>query len=592
MKTKSKKRPPKGKWETYGASNEEQTKESLYLEKYRELAGASFDEEELIEMFKKYNFEDEQISKEINNRVKMGDDYEWKEIRKGKAVTTRSIDPVFHKKKNYRTDKSVPSYDINEDDFQEAADANRNKKGSYNKYRDFYHYNSKKPKRPFQKCYEVSSDYKFPTSNNEVKDNDKKEENTQEKNNENDKNEKNENVEKENLKDENLTDKKNKEDNVQLEINEKTKEDNNEFNNNDEEENAKNNLISLKENAFNNLKRFKRNKNQNNNSDKDTSNLNNNREKNRYYQQNELNNKKEDSNFPENDTFSQQEFKTYIRNFFGNMKRCSKRIENNIKIANSKDSESSDEKSPEITKIRSKNTNLPNNYYINQKNNIIIQHNGKKITGQYRKNSIQREEKENDLELESKVSDFFISSCYDNPYREQYLKAINEKRKQNPDKVVELVFPQFPPGPLMQPYPNMYQYNPYINPNMYMMPPQYQMQNSMINPGINSQINEQINTEIGKRVNPQLSNQINSSMNSQMNVPINNQINSNMMINMNNIDQQGQNNISKTDNRNQSNNITEQFPYNVNNNQSSSSGNLNIGSNGGEQIEINNSPEL
>ena len=85
----------------------------------------------------------------------------------------------------------------------------------------------------------------------------------------------------------------------------------------------------------------------------------------------------------------------------------------------------------------------------------------------------------------TKVNDIYISACYDNPQREQILKMINEKRKQNPDKIVEVLFTQFP-NPLSF-YSNMYQpYNQY-NPYMYMMPSptNYPMQPPMITPSIN-----------------------------------------------------------------------------------------------------------
>ena len=88
------------------------------------------------------------------------------------------------------------------------------------------------------------------------------------------------------------------------------------------------------------------------------------------------------------------------------------------------------------------------------------------------------------LKIEKNVNDFSIFSCYDNPQRNQYLKIINEKRRQNPDKIIEFLIPQFPPMfPPMQQFQNIYnpynQYNPYMNMNMYMMspPPQFPMQN-------------------------------------------------------------------------------------------------------------------
>ena len=91
------------------------------------------------------------------------------------------------------------------------------------------------------------------------------------------------------------------------------------------------------------------------------------------------------------------------------------------------------------------------------------------------------------LKIQNKVSDIFIPSCYDNPLREQYLKIVNEKKKENSDKIIEFLIPQYPIyPPIHQPYQNIYtQYNPY---NMYMMPPMtsysqysYNMNNNNIN---------------------------------------------------------------------------------------------------------------
>ena len=115
------------------------------------------------------------------------------------------------------------------------------------------------------------------------------------------------------------------------------------------------------------------------------------------------------------------------------------------------------------------------------------------------------------LAIEKKVNDFSILSCYDNPQRDQYLKIINEKRKQNPDKIIEFLIPQFPPMfPPIQQYQNMYssynQYNPYMN--MYMMSPpaQYPIQNpNPLIPSIPIQ-NANNNIEFDKKNNNKINN--------------------------------------------------------------------------------------
>ena len=84
------------------------------------------------------------------------------------------------------------------------------------------------------------------------------------------------------------------------------------------------------------------------------------------------------------------------------------------------------------------------------------------------------------IKIDSKVNNIYISACYDNPSRDLFLRMINEKRKQNPDKIIEVLFP-FPPMPQMPFYPNMYPqfnpYNPYMNPFMASNPQQYNSNN-------------------------------------------------------------------------------------------------------------------
>ena len=167
--------------------------------------------------------------------------------------------------------------------------------------------------------------------------------------------------------------------------------------------------------------------------------------------------------------------KKYIKYFFGNMKN----YKNNIRTNNPG-------KSPDITKRNNILDSSPDKVEFYEKKIYTY----KKAT----KNTISKNKTPyNYLEVESKVNDINISSCYDNPQRDHILKMINEKKKQNPDKIVEVLFTQFPsPLPF---YPDMYQpynqYNPYMN--MYMMPtPQnYQMQTPMIHSPINNNNNNQ-----------------------------------------------------------------------------------------------------
>ena len=154
-------------------------KETEYLVKYRKIAQSFFDDNELIDLFKKHNYEDEQILKEINNKIRLGEDYQWKEIIKGKAITAKSSDQAKHKKKYYREEKSYSP-----EESKEQIIYNKNQKGIHKNSKDFYHYIAKKPKRPFQKCIEVPSEYQ-PTNINEDETKSKKEKTENNKNNEN-----------------------------------------------------------------------------------------------------------------------------------------------------------------------------------------------------------------------------------------------------------------------------------------------------------------------------------------------------------------------------------------------------------------------
>jgi hypothetical protein len=161
----------------------------------------------------------------------------------------------------------------------------------------------------------------------------------------------------------------------------------------------------------------------------------------------------------------------------------------------------------------------------------------------YKNNKLNKYKEYKYLQIDNKVNDIFISACYDNPQRDQYLKLINEKRKQNPDKVIEFLIPQFPPMFPMTPYQNMYsQYNPYMN--MYMMPPP-QIPNPMMNimnnnnnPVQNANKNNN-NTESNET--PECQNTLTQTQvmqlnnNNQINVKINNTPNPNaLLINNNN----------------------------------------------------------
>ena len=155
------------KWDTnnYKTSEEHTSskKDKEFLSKYRSIAGEYLEDWELFDLFKKNNYDEELISKELN-KIILGDDYKWKEIKNGKPVTTRSTDQIRKKQKYYKQEKTYNTREKTEGNYE--SNNKRKIKGSYHKnLNDFYHYVSKKPKRPFQKCIEVPSDY-LPIKNN------------------------------------------------------------------------------------------------------------------------------------------------------------------------------------------------------------------------------------------------------------------------------------------------------------------------------------------------------------------------------------------------------------------------------------------
>ena len=159
--------------------------------------------------------------------------------------------------------------------------------------------------------------------------------------------------------------------------------------------------------------------------------------------------------------------KKYIKYFFGNIKNYN----NNIRTNNPG-------KSPDITKRKNILDSSPDKIEYYEKK-IYTYKRGNKF------NSSNKKTPNNLFQIESKVNDVYISSCYDNPQRDHIIKMVNEKRKQNPDKIVEVLFTQFPsPVPF---YSNMYQPYGQYNPYMYMMPSpnNYTMQPPMINPSLN-----------------------------------------------------------------------------------------------------------
>ena len=567
-------------------------KEKELLSKYKSIAGEYLDDWEFIEMFKKNNFDEEQISKELN-KIILGDDFKWKEIKNGKPVTTRSTDQIRKKQRYYKNENNYNAYEKTEENYRNESSKNKRKiKGSYHKnINDFYHYVSKKPKRPFQKCYEVPPDY-LPMKNTNINNNfileNKNEFINTENNNINDNNfntnnnnkitpsksanniinveNNNNNINNKIMNDDNKKSiKKPMQINMNLNMNkiEETKNDDNEKIINEEEQRRK--IILIKGEVFKSLKKLKTEaklKENNKIRQKDIYKAKDTSEKRIMKTTERIDSDYNTSNQDiKNDKALQ---KKYLKILLGNMNHYSKKIENNIKRASSKDSETSDDRPDTIKRIK-RNNNIPTSSNIIQKKSRAINLNSNNNINKNLRRVYEIDQRDRELEFDSKVVNLTVSSCYDNPYREQYLKFINEKRKKNPGKIVELIIPQFN-NMYMPPYPLPYQY-PFLNQNMYMYPPsQYhppiptptptpipnqqnvnsqnkinniqqinfpQYQNIMMNPNFkgNNQINNnkyqpQIN-QMSIPLNQQINSPLNSPMNSQINLQLSPQVNYN-----------------------------------------------------------------
>ena len=179
--------------------------------------------------------------------------------------------------------------------------------------------------------------------------------------------------------------------------------------------------------------------------------------------------------FNSNENINKELKNKYIKEFFGQMKNYSKNIENeNRRNKMGKSPDFGTRKN--ILDISPDKIDLQKNltYKRRTKNNY------------YNYNSSY-----NYIKIESKINNIFISACYDNPQRDLFLKMINEKRKQNPDKIVQVLFPQFPP---MGYYPNLYQqYNPYMNTYILQDSQQFSTQNSLMGIPINNTYTNQVN---------------------------------------------------------------------------------------------------
>ena len=70
-------------------------KESSYINKYLKIAKNAYDEKEIYEIVKKYNFDDDLIIKDIKRQLDMievkGDEYGWSEVKKKEIKKENNI---------------------------------------------------------------------------------------------------------------------------------------------------------------------------------------------------------------------------------------------------------------------------------------------------------------------------------------------------------------------------------------------------------------------------------------------------------------------------------------------------------------------
>ena len=182
----------------YNEKNHISKKDSSLIYKYSKYAKNALDENEIYNIIINNNYIEEKIINEIKEKARIieekGDDYGWKEVKKGKLEEVRYNNR--NKSKGYKGKKNYNRNNYNNSNLKEVNDKknNKNEHKNYRNYNsnDFYHYVSKQPKRPFQECIEVPSDYNpnlikgniniTPGENNE----EKKIGNTPEKNNKKD----------------------------------------------------------------------------------------------------------------------------------------------------------------------------------------------------------------------------------------------------------------------------------------------------------------------------------------------------------------------------------------------------------------------
>ena len=445
--------------------------------KYSKFAKNALDENEIYDVIKKNNYNEEKIIKDIKERAKIieekGDDYGWKEVKKGKIIK----EEIRYNNKSKNKNKIYGKKNYNKNYIKEENLEKKNNKNEHRNYRnynsnDFYHYVSKQPKRPFQECIEVPSDYNpnlikknniENTSEQIIEEN--KMENSPIRNFEENKIEDTPGKDIEEIKETeyktpspenkinlnnniqvNSEEKKDNENNIAI-IEKEDKKNNNAINKNEEKiENINNSEIIKLENNNENIiieeKKEKENEKENKNNDIENNcieekkeiedekivNINEIIKEESINEEKENNNSKnnqnvqltlsEDSIKSENNNSEEEEIdeerewrETNLRVYLDKLKNYSMTVEKTKKNNLS-------------NKVFSKGTLFENNRY--EKNNLTIQ--------------------SNNLNIESS-NNIFIPSKYNTPFRDNFLKIINERKKianNNNKQDYEILYPMIP----------------------------------------------------------------------------------------------------------------------------------------------------
>ena len=402
-------------------SNEKEQNE--YLNKYHELYGNSFSDVELLDIFAKNNYNDEQIEEDIKNLLSFGN--------------INKLDKDLDDEDN----EFLPSFGLN---------YNSNNKNNKND-NTFSTCSIKTGKKIFQKDTDFSSGY-VSSSKDKEKINDKSQD----------------------LLLEYKRDlfKKLKEGNYSYKPSKNKKD---EINFDDEDNYIKSQVQYFSNDNQKDNKNSKLNKNKNSTKNKSV------RLEYSHFD------KKKNNNINENQSINYELKKKYMKIFFENLKNYCK---SNTRRSNY-------ENSPVFGKKKNISNISPNKL---DSNNQKVYTYKKAMKNDY----FNKKDSYNQLKIESRENNICISACYSNPQRDFFLKVLNEKKKQNPDKIIEFLFPQYPMMSSIPFYSNAYppynQYNPYINSNMINYTPNFPNQNieqpnSLFNlvGNQNNQINPQVN---------------------------------------------------------------------------------------------------